>query len=98
MRCFFMNKLLTGCKKAVLTTQNRHFDQAKQAFQQHKTGVSATQKGHCATLCETIIRSALIFPPTYGPGAATEQLDDLNCQQEPHWRTRSLTFLIKVPT
>lgn len=25
-----------------------------------------------------IIRSALIFPPTYGPGAATEQLDNLN--------------------
>lgn len=38
MRCFFVNKLLTGCKKAVLTTPNRHFDQAKQAFQQRKKG------------------------------------------------------------
>lgn len=36
MQCFFVNKLLTGCKKAVLTTRNRHFDQAKQAFPQRK--------------------------------------------------------------
>lgn len=35
---FFHEQAFAGCKKAVLTTPNRHFDQAKQAFQQRKKG------------------------------------------------------------